>query len=370
MVGYALLNRGISPSLQLILVTLSLFGCVADAQKGSIKGAGAPIVGSHIYLFAASTSGASAAPISLLHGAGVTVDPAGNGYVTTNSSGLFSLSGLYAAYCPTSNSLVYMLGLGGNTGYGGNNPASVFVTALAPNCSNLPTAPDVFMNELTTVAAAFALSPFATVSTDSFASSATNAKDMADAFAYANTLVSGYYGTVFTSGPYAKINTLGNVVSECVNTTDTMPCATFFADAEPSGGSAPNDTLQAILDVVLNPTHNASVLYSFYTSVTTDQFYTPALPAAPITWAIRPTITWPTPAAITYGTALSTTQLDATTDVPGGFGYAPGVGVVPALGTQTISTTFTPSDLTSYQLTTNSVVLTVNSVSNSCPVGQ
>jgi hypothetical protein len=193
---------------------------------------------------------------------------------------------------------------------------------------------------------------------------------MADAFAYANTLVSGYYGNIFTSGPYAKIDTLADIVSECVNTDDTMPCATFFADAEPAGGSAPNDTLQAILDIALNPTHNTSVLYSFYTSVTTDQAFTPALTAAPVTWALRPTVTWPIPAAITYGTALSTTQLDATTNVPGAFGYAPGVGAVPGLGAQTISTTFTPSDLTSYQLTTASVVLTVNSVSNSCPVGQ
>jgi hypothetical protein len=35
-----------------------------------------------------------------------------------------------------------------------------------------------------------------------------------------------------------------------------------------------------------------------------------------------PTINWPTPGAITYGTALSSTQLDATANVPGTFSYA------------------------------------------------
>ena len=39
-----------------------------------------------------------------------------------------------------------------------------------------------------------------------------------------------------------------------------------------------------------------------------------------------PTITWATPAAITYGTALSATQLDASSTVAGTFAYTPAVG--------------------------------------------
>ena len=41
-----------------------------------------------------------------------------------------------------------------------------------------------------------------------------------------------------------------------------------------------------------------------------------------------PTITWPTPAAITYPTALSATQLNATTPVAGTFTYTPAAGTV------------------------------------------
>ena len=73
-----------------------------------------------------------------------------------------------------------------------------------------------------------------------------------------------------------------------------------------------------------------------------------------------PAITWATPSAITYGTALSGTQLNASTLVAGTFAYSPAVGVVPGAGTQTLSVTFTPTDSTNYKTATASVSLTVN----------
>ena len=73
-----------------------------------------------------------------------------------------------------------------------------------------------------------------------------------------------------------------------------------------------------------------------------------------------PTITWSTPAAITYGTALSTTQLDATASVAGTFVYTPAAGTIPLAGSQTLSVTFMPSDTTDYNSASDSVTLTVN----------
>jgi MBG domain (YGX type)/Chitobiase/beta-hexosaminidase C-terminal domain/FG-GAP-like repeat/Abnormal spindle-like microcephaly-assoc'd, ASPM-SPD-2-Hydin/NHL repeat len=73
-----------------------------------------------------------------------------------------------------------------------------------------------------------------------------------------------------------------------------------------------------------------------------------------------PTITWATPAAITYGTALSATQLSATASVAGTFAYTPAAGRVLAAGTQTLSATFTPTDATDYTTATKTVTLTVN----------
>jgi Chitobiase/beta-hexosaminidase C-terminal domain len=69
--------------------------------------------------------------------------------------------------------------------------------------------------------------------------------------------------------------------------------------------------------------------------------------AAPGTSNI-PSISWPTPPTITYGTALGPTQLNATANVPGYFGYSPGAGTVVAAGTATVTATFTPSDTHAY----------------------
>ncbi len=80
-----------------------------------------------------------------------------------------------------------------------------------------------------------------------------------------------------------------------------------------------------------------------------------------------PTITWPTPAAITAGTALSSTQLDATASVAGSFVYTPAAGTVPAVGTQTLSVTFTPTDTTDYTSASATVQIVVNAVVKTTP---
>jgi hypothetical protein len=74
-----------------------------------------------------------------------------------------------------------------------------------------------------------------------------------------------------------------------------------------------------------------------------------------------PTITWPNPADITYGTPLSATQLNATANVPGTFVYSPAAGTVlnPGSG-QMLSATFTPTDTTNYTQAMASVKINVN----------
>jgi MBG domain (YGX type)/Bacterial Ig-like domain (group 3)/FG-GAP-like repeat len=76
-----------------------------------------------------------------------------------------------------------------------------------------------------------------------------------------------------------------------------------------------------------------------------------------------PTITWATPAAITYGTPLSATQLNATASVPGTFAYTPAAGTVLGAGSQMLSVTFTPTDTTDYSTASATVSLTVNKAS-------
>jgi hypothetical protein len=73
-----------------------------------------------------------------------------------------------------------------------------------------------------------------------------------------------------------------------------------------------------------------------------------------------PSITWATPAAIPYGTALSATQLNASSTVAGSFAYSPASGTVETVGQHTLSATFTPTDTTNYGTATAQVTLTVN----------
>ncbi|MGA9673560.1 MAG: Ig-like domain repeat protein [Terracidiphilus sp.] len=103
--------------------------------------------------------------------------------------------------------------------------------------------------------------------------------------------------------------------------------------------------------------HTLSV--TFTPTDTTD--YTTASANVTITVSqATPPIVWPAPAAITYGTALSGTQLDATSTVAGAFVYNPAAGTVLTAGSHTLSVTFTPTDTADYTTATASVTLQVN----------
>ncbi|MCB1097607.1 MAG: carboxypeptidase regulatory-like domain-containing protein [Verrucomicrobiae bacterium] len=73
-----------------------------------------------------------------------------------------------------------------------------------------------------------------------------------------------------------------------------------------------------------------------------------------------PTIAWNQPTAITYGTALGSSQLSATVDAPGTLAYVPAAGTVLNAGNlQELRVTFTPSD-GNHEGATETVILSVN----------
>jgi hypothetical protein len=81
--------------------------------------------------------------------------------------------------------------------------------------------------------------------------------------------------------------------------------------------------------------------------------------------SITPTITWPNPAPITYGTALSSAQLNAVatasgSPVSGTFVYAPPAGTVLSAGNKSLQVTFTPDDQVHYVVATATAQITVN----------
>jgi MinD-like ATPase involved in chromosome partitioning or flagellar assembly len=57
-----------------------------------------------------------------------------------------------------------------------------------------------------------------------------------------------------------------------------------------------------------------------------------------------PSVHWPTPEGICFGTPLSEVQLNATAAIPGTFIYTPGAGYVLPVGTHTLWVTFTPAN--------------------------
>jgi Bacterial Ig-like domain (group 2)/Chitobiase/beta-hexosaminidase C-terminal domain len=112
------------------------------------------------------------------------------------------------------------------------------------------------------------------------------------------------------------------------------------AGSSPAAASTTPQTLKASATITISPKQT-----------------TPSNPTNPTT--ITPAITWSAPAAITYGTAISGAQLNATADTAGSFSYSPAAGTVLTAGTQTLSVIFAPSDTKNYSAATASVPLSV-----------
>ena len=82
---------------------------------------------------------------------------------TSNSLGAYTFSG--AATCP-SGQFAYVIAQGGNTGAQAANPNSLLMAAVGP-CASLTTSTFIWVDELTTVAAAYALNNFITITGNS-----------------------------------------------------------------------------------------------------------------------------------------------------------------------------------------------------------
>ena len=261
--------------------------------SGNVHGGQQPVIGTHIYLYAAGTTGYGAASVSLLKPAapGVFTDAHGS-YVLTQSGGSFDLTN---AYTCTSGQQMYLLAQGGNPGLasGSTNPALTLITALGPCTSNgrLPFY-SVNLTEVSTVAAVYALSGFMTDPYHvSAPSNALAQQGLANAFLAANNLSDPETGTaaflsVANNGvaPQPTVNTLANVLTACVNSTGaTTACTTLFANTHDASGGVPVDTATAVLNIAHNPGANVTALYNL--AVPTPAFQ-PSLTIAPNDWTV------------------------------------------------------------------------------------
>jgi hypothetical protein len=272
------------------------------AIQGMVHGGQQPVVGAQVYLFAANTTGYGNASVSLLANVpgSTTLDSSGgptNGdyYVTSGTGGSFTITGDYAC---TAGTQVYLYALGGNPGLasGTNNTASGLIAALGacPATGNfLTTAPFIVINEVSTVAAAYALSGFATDATH-VSSSGTALANVGISNAFANVtnlevLSTGASLAKTPSGngtvPQGLINTLADILAGCVNTTgpSSTICGSLLSTALPGGttGTAPTETATAAINIAHNPGANISALYGIFFELPPQAPFQPTLTAIP-----------------------------------------------------------------------------------------
>jgi hypothetical protein len=106
--------------------------------------------------------------------------------------------------------------------------------------------------------------------------------------------------------------------------------------------------------------NNQTLSVTFTPADTTDYASATASVTINVLPPMTPTISWASPSAIVYGTALSIAQLDATTSIPGTFVYTPALGTILGAGSgQNLSVTFVPTDSVDYTNATSSVAINV-----------
>jgi streptogramin lyase len=246
--------------------------------QGQAMGGQQPVTGMSIQLYAAGGSGYGSAATAVF------ASP-----LTTDSNGAFSFPNGWASGCPSPTSEVYLVGTSGDptagnvaAGNANNNPNLALMVALG-QCNSLTPSTHIHMNELTTVAAVWALAPFMGGNTTSYlniGTSSTNITGLQLAFAAAAQVASTSTGTLPGStmpagaslpGSGVEVNSIADVLEACINSkggtaTDMTACGQLFGYA-PSGSGYPTDTITAAMNIALNPGRNVSQLYGVATGI-------------------------------------------------------------------------------------------------------
>jgi sugar lactone lactonase YvrE len=240
-------NFGISP-----------IGASATKITGVVHGGQNPVIGATVQLYTVGTGGLRSASTGLIASPPV-----------SGSDGSFSITGLYNGCTgTTAGTQVYLVATGGDPGGGANANLSLAAAlgscaALYSNAANIT----LNVNEVTTVAAAYALAPFASDYLH-IGATGTNPTGLVNAFGNAIVLASNTRGAAggdnLAAGvtvPVAELNTLANIIATCVNSQGTAgssaSCASLFS------ATGTTDTFSAALAIAKNPGAPAvTALYS------------------------------------------------------------------------------------------------------------
>ena len=265
-------GRGLRMAMFLLAAIPALTGCGVSmhsvqtptqgaALKGKVYGGQNPVSQASIQLYAVKAGGYALPATPLIT----------SGAVKSHPDGGFDISNTYT--CPTADTLVYLTATGGNAGYPTGNDNLALMTALG-RCGDLAAVPFIEVNEITTVASVWALSPFMTGPLN-VGTSPQNVQGITNAFEDVNVLVN--IGTGTAPGPglpagatvsASEINTLADILAACINSGggvagDPTPCGTLFAAANPGGTSqtAPTDVVTAAVNMAQHPGLNVGALY-------------------------------------------------------------------------------------------------------------
>ena len=282
-------------------------------MSGMVYSGPNPVAGATVKLYSAGNTGYGSAATLLVT-------------ASTDTNGNFTLP---AAAC-TAGFQLYV------TATDSASQDALLVSALG-DCSTTSDKTSIWVNEASTVAAAYALRPFISISgitvnigapaansnsspscTGTGSSMTCTANGLAHAFLNALALVNSVSltgapaatGTVYTVSPYnssvsvptALINSLANAVETCVNPSGdaaaASSCSSLLTEATPPGGTAPTNMLQALMNIAQYPTQNVANIFGLATPVTT---YAPALSEVPPDWSLALVYS-----GITVGTTTTT----------------------------------------------------------------
>ena len=219
----------------------------------------------------------------------------GNGSLSTpllpesllsDSHGAFTVPS--SLVCPSASTWVYITSSGDltNSSVDSSSTGAVLI-ALLGQCQDLSNLHSIEINEVTTVASISPLAPFITSATSiGFSNADSDAFDQAAAVALqlASPVTGASPGSAVINGqvvPTPKLNALASIVSSCV--PGPNPCD-LFAYAKNNAGIAPNDTVEALVNIAQAPTRN--VVPIFELSPRTSYFQ-PVISAPPADWSLR-----------------------------------------------------------------------------------
>jgi len=311
----------------------------------------------------------------------VTFSNSGNNSLTAGEKVLFgTIPSPYNAFSGTTQT-VSAIGLSSSQfgvllGPGGNQTNASFSSTATP-LGNFSSLPFVYMNEVSTVAAAYALAPFATtVSTNDalhIGTSSTNVIGLTNAALIAADLYdiggstvgtggdgethiarattpNGGYGTV----PQTLINTIANALASCVDSANTYnsvtapagtqstQCASLLNNATVDGttsGVKPNDTATAAINIAHYPLGAASAtsfVSNIFNAITGNSPFQPTLSSAPHDYAVA--ITYSVPVG-SGGSSLGGVSVDGSGNV---WTVGMGSNAVYELAPNGTFTTYTP----------------------------